>query len=148
MFLWFSRVISSTLSLLCVVFTPDGSNQSFGPTLRGHGGRQLHHHGAEAAGQFGEEVLPRSSQSQSQQITEGLTTGSTSTLFYVCSDFYVTMVKWATPERLSVRWVNRAQNTSILSLCDVTTSACEKVRGRRTDRPRFSTSKTSLRVFF
>lgn len=38
------------------------------------------------------------------------------------------MVKWATPERLSVRWVNRAQNTSILSLCDVTTSACEKVR--------------------
>lgn len=48
---------------------------------------------------------------------------------FFCSDFYVTMVKWATPERLNVRWVNRAQNMSILSLCDVTTSACEKVRG-------------------
>lgn len=39
------------------------------------------------------------------------------------------MVRWVTPARLSVRWVNRAQNTSILSLCDVTTSVCEKVRG-------------------
>ncbi|XP_075886811.1 inactive dipeptidyl peptidase 10-like [Nelusetta ayraudi] len=50
------------------------------------------------------------------------------------SDFYVTMVKWATPERLSVRWVNRAQNTSILSLCDVTTSACEKKHVTTSDK--------------
>lgn len=43
------------------------------------------------------------------------------------SDYYITMVKWVTEKMLSVRWVNRAQNTSILSLCDVTTSECTKV---------------------
>lgn len=60
-----SRVISSSLSLLCVVLAPDGSDQSFGATLRGHGGRELRHDGTEAAGQFGEEVLPRSANSKS-----------------------------------------------------------------------------------
>lgn len=44
------------------------------------------------------------------------------------SEFYITMVKWVTKERLSVRWVNRAQNMSILSLCDVTQDICTKVR--------------------
>lgn len=44
------------------------------------------------------------------------------------SEYYITMVKWVNQERLSVRWVNRAQNVSILSLCDVTTGACTKVR--------------------
>lgn len=38
------------------------------------------------------------------------------------------MVKWVRPERLSVRWVNRAQNMSILSLCDVVTGVCTTVR--------------------
>ncbi|XP_040913929.1 inactive dipeptidyl peptidase 10-like [Toxotes jaculatrix] len=42
------------------------------------------------------------------------------------SEFYITMVKWVTRVRLSVRWVNRAQNMSILSLCDVTTGDCTK----------------------
>ncbi|KAM9347061.1 inactive dipeptidyl peptidase 10-like [Symphorus nematophorus] len=42
------------------------------------------------------------------------------------SEYYITMVKWVTQERLSVRWVNRAQNMSILSLCDVVTSDCTK----------------------
>uniref|UniRef100_A0A3Q2UP59 Dipeptidylpeptidase IV N-terminal domain-containing protein n=1 Tax=Fundulus heteroclitus TaxID=8078 RepID=A0A3Q2UP59_FUNHE len=42
------------------------------------------------------------------------------------SDFYITMVKWVTRQNLSVRWVNRAQNLSILSLCDVSTGACVK----------------------
>ncbi|KAK2839438.1 hypothetical protein Q5P01_013178 [Channa striata] len=42
------------------------------------------------------------------------------------SDYYITMVKWVTQERLSVRWVNRAQNQSILSLCDVTAGDCVK----------------------
>ncbi|KAK5921404.1 hypothetical protein CgunFtcFv8_025112 [Champsocephalus gunnari] len=42
------------------------------------------------------------------------------------SEYYVTMVKWVRLDRLSVRWVNRAQNMSILSLCDVTTGDCTK----------------------
>ncbi|XP_032424054.1 inactive dipeptidyl peptidase 10-like [Xiphophorus hellerii] len=40
------------------------------------------------------------------------------------SDFYVTMVKWVTRQNLSVRWVNRAQNMSILSLCEASSGAC------------------------
>lgn len=49
-------------------------------------------------------------------------------VFVFPSEYYVTMVKWVTPERLSVRWVNRAQNTSILSLCNVTIGDGTKVR--------------------
>lgn len=49
-------------------------------------------------------------------------------IFDFTSEYYVTMVKWVTQRRLSVRWVNRAQNMSILSLCDVTTGDCTKVR--------------------
>ncbi|CAJ1078651.1 inactive dipeptidyl peptidase 10-like isoform X1 [Xyrichtys novacula] len=62
------------------------------------------------------------------------------------SEYYITMVKWVTRERLSVRWVNRAQNMSILSLCDVTTSECikkhvmttEKWLDRQDEEPVFS----------
>uniref|UniRef100_A0A3Q3H0A4 Dipeptidylpeptidase IV N-terminal domain-containing protein n=1 Tax=Labrus bergylta TaxID=56723 RepID=A0A3Q3H0A4_9LABR len=62
------------------------------------------------------------------------------------SEYYITMVKWVTKERLSVRWVNRAQNMSILSLCDVTTSECtkkhvmtsEKWLDRQSEEPAFS----------
>lgn len=43
------------------------------------------------------------------------------------SDYYITMVKWVTEEKIGVRWLNRAQNTSILSLCEVTMGACLKV---------------------
>ncbi|KAF3695169.1 Inactive dipeptidyl peptidase 10 Dipeptidyl peptidase IV-related protein 3 [Channa argus] len=46
------------------------------------------------------------------------------------SEYYITMVKWVTQERLSVRWVNRAQNMSILSLCEVTTGDCIKSEGQ------------------
>ncbi|XP_044072621.1 inactive dipeptidyl peptidase 10-like isoform X3 [Siniperca chuatsi] len=42
------------------------------------------------------------------------------------SEYYITMVKWVNQERLCVRWVNRAQNMSLLSLCDVTTGDCTK----------------------
>ncbi|KAM7380904.1 hypothetical protein PAMP_004174 [Pampus punctatissimus] len=42
------------------------------------------------------------------------------------SEYYITMVKWVTEEKLAVRWVNRAQNMSILSLCDVTAGVCTK----------------------
>lgn len=48
---------------------------------------------------------------------------------YCCfhSEHYITMVKWVGPERLSVRWVSRAQNMSILSLCNVVTGICTTV---------------------
>ncbi|KAJ8012418.1 hypothetical protein DPEC_G00042550 [Dallia pectoralis] len=42
------------------------------------------------------------------------------------SDFYITMIKWVTEDKITVRWLNRAQNTSILSLCDVTMGTCVK----------------------
>uniref|UniRef100_A0A3B5BIP1 Inactive dipeptidyl peptidase 10-like n=1 Tax=Stegastes partitus TaxID=144197 RepID=A0A3B5BIP1_9TELE len=68
------------------------------------------------------------------------------------SEFYVTMVKWATRERLSVRWVNRAQNMSVLSLCDATTGDCtkkhvmtsEKWLDRQNEEPVFSSDYRTL----
>lgn len=66
------------------------------------------------------------------------------TTSYRCfhSEHYITMVKWVGLQRLSVRWVNRAQNMSILSLCHVETGICTTVRpeGRRT--------KTQTRVVY
>lgn len=47
---------------------------------------------------------------------------------YMSSSFYITMVKWVSRDQLTVRWVNRAQNMSTLSLCDVTTGDCKTVR--------------------
>ncbi|KAK2906380.1 hypothetical protein Q8A73_010323 [Channa argus] len=69
------------------------------------------------------------------------------------SEYYITMVKWVTQERLSVRWVNRAQNMSILSLCEVTTGDCikkhvmtsEKWLDRQNEEPVFSRDCT---IFF
>ncbi|KAI4831558.1 hypothetical protein KUCAC02_001095 [Chaenocephalus aceratus] len=40
------------------------------------------------------------------------------------SDFYVTMVKWISNTYLAVRWVNRSQNASLLTVCDVTIGVC------------------------
>ncbi|XP_054871268.1 inactive dipeptidyl peptidase 10 isoform X1 [Amphiprion ocellaris] len=39
-------------------------------------------------------------------------------------EHYVTMVKWISKTKTSVRWMNRAQNISILTVCDTTTGAC------------------------
>eukprot|EP00064_Thunnus_orientalis_P003779 superscaffoldBa00000322_g3790 len=69
------------------------------------------------------------------------------------SEYYITMVKWVTQEKLTVRWVNRAQNMSILSLCDVTTEGCtkkhvmtsEKWLDRQNEEPVFSKDCT---IFF
>lgn len=44
------------------------------------------------------------------------------------SEYYVTMVKWATTTKLAINWLNRAQNISILTLCEATTGVCTKVR--------------------
>ncbi|XP_055361171.1 inactive dipeptidyl peptidase 10-like isoform X2 [Betta splendens] len=68
------------------------------------------------------------------------------------SQYYVTMVTWVSPERLSVRWVNRAQNISILSLCDVTTGDCikkhvmtsEKWLEHQNEKPLFSKDYTTF----
>ncbi|XP_071212130.1 inactive dipeptidyl peptidase 10-like [Salvelinus alpinus] len=62
------------------------------------------------------------------------------------SDYYITMVTWVTEEKIGVRWLNRAQNTSILSLCEVTMGAClkkhvitsEKWLDRQNEEPLFS----------
>lgn len=40
------------------------------------------------------------------------------------------MVKWATSTKVAVNWLSRAQNVSILTLCDATTGVCTKVGGR------------------
>uniref|UniRef100_A0A6Q2Y3C4 Dipeptidyl peptidase like 10 n=1 Tax=Esox lucius TaxID=8010 RepID=A0A6Q2Y3C4_ESOLU len=39
-------------------------------------------------------------------------------------EHYVTMVKWISKTKTTVRWMNRAQNVSILTVCDTTTGAC------------------------
>uniref|UniRef100_A0A8C9WQ69 A-type potassium channel modulatory protein DPP6 n=1 Tax=Scleropages formosus TaxID=113540 RepID=A0A8C9WQ69_SCLFO len=41
-------------------------------------------------------------------------------------EHYITMVKWATSTKLAVNWLNRAQNISLLTLCEVTTGVCTK----------------------
>ncbi|XP_068184642.1 inactive dipeptidyl peptidase 10-like [Antennarius striatus] len=68
------------------------------------------------------------------------------------SQCYVTMVMWVTPVKLSVRWVNRAQNLSVLSLCDVATGDCTKRHvmsskawlDRQNEEPLFSTDGSTL----
>lgn len=43
------------------------------------------------------------------------------------SEHYVTMVKWATSTKVAINWLNRAQNISVLTLCEATTGVCTKV---------------------
>uniref|UniRef100_A0A8C7QSL8 Dipeptidyl peptidase like 10 n=1 Tax=Oncorhynchus mykiss TaxID=8022 RepID=A0A8C7QSL8_ONCMY len=43
-------------------------------------------------------------------------------------EHYVAMVKWISKTKTTVRWMSRAQNVSILTVCDTTTGACVKVR--------------------
>ncbi|KAB5587222.1 hypothetical protein PHYPO_G00010630 [Pangasianodon hypophthalmus] len=69
-------------------------------------------------------------------------------------EFYITMVKWATNTKLAVKWLNRAQNFSILSLCEATTGVCNKKHedesetwlDRQNEAPLFS--KDGLKLFF
>uniref|UniRef100_A0A8C1UHA9 Dipeptidyl-peptidase 6b n=1 Tax=Cyprinus carpio TaxID=7962 RepID=A0A8C1UHA9_CYPCA len=56
-------------------------------------------------------------------------------------DYYITMVKWATSTKLAVNWLNRAQNNSILTLCEATTGICTK-----NEPPLFS--RNGYRFFF
>ncbi|XP_058499708.1 dipeptidyl aminopeptidase-like protein 6 isoform X3 [Solea solea] len=41
-------------------------------------------------------------------------------------EYYITMVTWATNTKLAVNWLSRAQNNSILTLCEATTGVCIK----------------------
>uniref|UniRef100_A0A671YEJ8 Inactive dipeptidyl peptidase 10-like n=1 Tax=Sparus aurata TaxID=8175 RepID=A0A671YEJ8_SPAAU len=42
-------------------------------------------------------------------------------------DFYITMVKWISNTHLAVRWLNRPQNASLLTVCDATIGVCVQV---------------------
>uniref|UniRef100_A0A673CQR1 Dipeptidyl-peptidase 6b n=1 Tax=Sphaeramia orbicularis TaxID=375764 RepID=A0A673CQR1_9TELE len=46
-------------------------------------------------------------------------------------DSYISMVTWISSTRLAVRWLNRAQNQSVLCVCEATTGACSEVSGHR-----------------
>uniref|UniRef100_A0A8C6UC94 Uncharacterized protein n=1 Tax=Neogobius melanostomus TaxID=47308 RepID=A0A8C6UC94_9GOBI len=73
---------------------------------------------------------------------------------FLKSDFYVSMVKWTGSARVAVRWVNRAQNMSILSLCEASTGTCtkkhvattEKWLDRQNEEPMFSKDYTTFYV--
>ncbi|XP_054639787.1 inactive dipeptidyl peptidase 10 [Dunckerocampus dactyliophorus] len=39
---------------------------------------------------------------------------------------YISMVTWTSSTRLAVRWLNRAQNQSVLCVCEATTGACSE----------------------
>ncbi|XP_028322872.1 inactive dipeptidyl peptidase 10-like [Gouania willdenowi] len=39
-------------------------------------------------------------------------------------DFYITMVTWLSNTHLAVRWINRPQNNSLLTVCDSITGVC------------------------
>uniref|UniRef100_A0A3Q3XGC8 Dipeptidylpeptidase IV N-terminal domain-containing protein n=1 Tax=Mola mola TaxID=94237 RepID=A0A3Q3XGC8_MOLML len=60
-------------------------------------------------------------------------------------DFYITMVKWISNTQLAVRWLNRPQNASLLTVCDASVGVCRQVGEtsdtwlcRQTQEPMFS----------
>ncbi|KAG7331024.1 hypothetical protein KOW79_004993 [Hemibagrus wyckioides] len=50
------------------------------------------------------------------------------------SEYYISMVRWVNEERVTVRWLNRAQNTSILTLCYTHTGKCERKHVMTSDK--------------
>ncbi|XP_048461859.1 dipeptidyl aminopeptidase-like protein 6 [Rhincodon typus] len=69
-------------------------------------------------------------------------------------EYYITMVTWASSIKLAVNWLNRAQNVSILTLCEATTGICTKKHedeseswlSRQNEAPLFS--KDGKKFFF
>ncbi|XP_036374619.1 dipeptidyl aminopeptidase-like protein 6 isoform X2 [Megalops cyprinoides] len=69
-------------------------------------------------------------------------------------EYYIAMVKWATGTKLAVNWLNRAQNISILTLCEAITGVCTKKHEdeskgwlhRQNEEPVFS--RDGHKVFF
>uniref|UniRef100_UPI0037E78251 inactive dipeptidyl peptidase 10-like isoform X2 n=1 Tax=Semicossyphus pulcher TaxID=241346 RepID=UPI0037E78251 len=41
-------------------------------------------------------------------------------------DFYISMVRWISNTHLAVRWLNRPQNASLLTVCDATIGVCSQ----------------------
>ncbi|XP_017324623.1 inactive dipeptidyl peptidase 10 isoform X2 [Ictalurus punctatus] len=60
-------------------------------------------------------------------------------------EHYVVMVKWISKTKTAVRWLNRAQNISILTVCDSTTGACVK---RHEETSELWLSKQDQKPFF
>lgn len=54
------------------------------------------------------------------------------------------MVKWATSTKVAINWLNRAQNISVLTLCEATTGVCTKVSERVGGRARVCTRLREL----
>uniref|UniRef100_A0A8C4SCW8 Uncharacterized protein n=1 Tax=Erpetoichthys calabaricus TaxID=27687 RepID=A0A8C4SCW8_ERPCA len=50
---------------------------------------------------------------------------------------YIPMVMWISSTRLAVRWLNRAQNMSVLTICEATTGACVEVSALGQEAPLF-----------
>lgn len=50
-------------------------------------------------------------------------------------DHYLSVVTWVTDERISLQWLRRIQNFSVLTVCDYNSAAgnwsCPRVRKRR-----------------
>ncbi|XP_037540604.1 inactive dipeptidyl peptidase 10 [Nematolebias whitei] len=61
---------------------------------------------------------------------------------------YISMVTWISSTRLAVRWLNRAQNQSVLCVCEATTGACsvkhkmtmDIMQNQRQDVPLFTSN--------
>ncbi|XP_030642290.1 inactive dipeptidyl peptidase 10 [Chanos chanos] len=60
-------------------------------------------------------------------------------------EHYVVMVKWISKTKTAVRWLNRAQNMSVLTVCDTTTGACIK---RHEETSEIWLSKQNQKPFF
>uniref|UniRef100_A0A803YJI7 Dipeptidyl peptidase like 10 n=1 Tax=Meleagris gallopavo TaxID=9103 RepID=A0A803YJI7_MELGA len=56
-------------------------------------------------------------------------------------EYYITMVNWVSNTKAVVRWLNRPQNISILTVCETTTGACMK---RKNEEPVFSRDGTKF----
>ncbi|XP_068165208.1 inactive dipeptidyl peptidase 10-like isoform X2 [Antennarius striatus] len=67
-------------------------------------------------------------------------------------EFYITMVKWISNTHLAVRWLNRPQNASLLTVCDSTIGVClqrhkdtsETCLSRQRQEPLFSKDKSKF----
>ncbi|XP_061632469.1 inactive dipeptidyl peptidase 10-like isoform X2 [Phyllopteryx taeniolatus] len=67
-------------------------------------------------------------------------------------DFYITMVKWISNEHLAVRWLTRAQNASVLTVCGAAAGVClvrleessESWISRQNQEPLFSKDTTKF----
>ncbi|XP_038577657.1 inactive dipeptidyl peptidase 10-like isoform X2 [Micropterus salmoides] len=67
-------------------------------------------------------------------------------------DFYITMVKWISNTHLAVRWLNRPQNASLLTVCDATIGIClqrheessETWLSRQRQEPLFSSNRNKF----